>query len=194
MKMRGLTLVEILLVAVLVSAVGVAIFQTFNSGLKLWDRGNRLTYETDVFIWLDKMGEDLTSALPMSNLSFKGSEMKLAFPALVIAAADARSSRAHEELADQIGAVEYSFEPTEGKIFRRQANYGQALKKQWGEAQEVAQGIAEARFRYYVLGQGDTFKSNVEGRLPAGVAVEFRLKDSPADVWLKRSFPIPVGG
>ena len=164
---------EILLVTSLIAITGLATFSTFQNGLRLWARGTRLSHEGDVAIWLDKSSEDLRSALPISSIPFKGTQMRISFPCIVLTAADRNSSRAGEGTVDQIGAVEYRYEPADKKIYRRQANYSQAQNGQWGPLQEVAAGIEEFALQYYVGGES-TPKSSVAS-IPSGVAMRVRL-------------------
>ena len=137
MKRSGFTLMEMLLVTALVSIIGLAIFQAFSNGLKLWARGQQMSHDGETAIVLDKIGEDLRSTVSVSGIAFKGEVTRFSFPAIVMTPADKNGSRAQEDLIDQIGAIEYRFEQADGKIYRRQANYAQALKHQWGKEQEV---------------------------------------------------------
>lgn len=185
---------EMLLVTVLVSVTGLAVFQAFGNGIRLWERGIRLDREGNTAMGLDKLGQDLHAALLLSALPFKGTGMRLSFPAVVLAPADKNSSRAQEGLAGQIGAVEYRFEPGEAKIYRRQANYGQALKNQWGPDREVVAGVEELAFQYYFPGDKGLGQSSADGKVPAGVMVEVHMRGDAPDHSLKRFFAIPAGG
>ena len=190
----GFTLMEMLLVTTLVSVIGVAVFSALNNGLKLWARGIGLGHEGELAIGLDKIGEDLRSTVPVSGIAFKGSGERCAFPAVVLTPADKKSSRAEEDIVDQIGAIEYRFEPAEGKIYRRQANYSQALKKQWGPDQEIISGLEELMFHYYFsTDKGFLTKSEADEKIPAGVIVEVVLRGDQAQRRLKRFYAVPVG-
>lgn len=191
---RGFTLMEMLLVTVLVSMTGAAVFSAFNNGLKLWRYSAQLTNEQDAAIALDRIGSDLRAVLPVSAINFNGTAMQMSFPAIILAPADKKSARASESLADQIGAVQYRFDPAERKILRRQATYGQALKKQWGPEQEVAKGIDELVFQYYEGDQKEeAVKSSIEAKVPAGVMMQMHIQGEGPDRRLKRYFAIPVG-
>jgi hypothetical protein len=191
----GFTLMEMLLVTIFTSVIGIAVFQSFNNGLKLWARGQNLGHEADVMILLDKIGEDLRSSLPITGISFKGSSVRFSFPAIVLTPADKKSMRIQEGVIDQIGAVEYYFEPAEGKMFRRQANYGQALKGKWTSSQEVAARLDEVSLRYYFLDEkGPLIKMETQGKFPTGVILEAHIQGEPPDRRLKRFLAIPAGG
>ena len=192
---QGFTLMEMLLVTSLIAVIAIAVFGAFSNGLKVWARGVVLGHEGDMAIGVDKISEDLRSILSISSIPFKGTQMRMSFPAVVFTPADVRGSRAKEEIIDQVGAIEYRFEPGEGLIYRRQANYGQALKKQWGKDQVIAVGVEDLRFVYYFPGdKGFLRNSHVEGKIPAGVFLQVRLKSDVEGHYLNRFIAIPVGG
>ena len=186
---RAFTLMEMLLVAALITITGIATFGTFQNGLRLWARGMHLSQEGDVAIYLDKASEDLRSALPISGIPFKGTTMRVSFPCTVLVEPDRNSSRAGEGIVDEIGAVEYRYEAADGKIYRRQAHYGQAQNGQWGPAQEVASGIQEFFLQYYFGGRSNSSADT----LPSGVLMRVRLKSGAPNHELKRFFSIPAG-
>jgi prepilin-type N-terminal cleavage/methylation domain-containing protein len=189
---QGFTLTEMLLVAGLMSVIAVVIFNTFHNGLKLWARGSALYNEGEMGIALDRMGEDLRSTVAIQTLSFKGSGMTVSFPTIILAEADRKSSRAVDGFTDQIGAVEYRFDP-DGKMYRRQASYGQASKGKWGPQQAVASGLESAEFRYYFLdGKHATTKSEAD-KIPAGIFLRMQMPGNRGGV-VQRYFEIPVGG
>ncbi len=192
---KGFTLMEMILVAVLIASVGAAVFSAFNNGLKLWAKGVVLDHQGDTAIALEKISDDIRLIIPVGNILFSGTEMRMAFPAIVLTPADRKSSRSGEGIVDQIGAVEYRFDPAEGKIIRRQANYGQALKKQWGQDQVIASNIEEAVFRYYFYGDRNFVSlPRADGKIPAGIILQIRMKGQEADQRLNRFIPIPAGG
>lgn len=193
-KESGFTLMEILLVSVLIAAVSIAIFGVMNNGIKLWGRGMVVNKKGDLFIGLEKIAQDLRSALPFSLIAFKGAQTKVSFATIVLTPADGKSSRAHEGLIDELGAVEYRYDSAEGKLLRRQANYGQALKKQWGKDQEIASGISDVQFNYYINGsKAVERKSHIEAHVPTGVMMIVRLGENGQQE-LQRYFEIPAGG
>ena len=191
----GFTLMEMLLVTTLVSVIGLAVFSALNNGLKLWARGIGLGHEGELAIGLDKIGEDLRLTVPVSGIAFKGTGARCAFPAIVLTPADKKGSRAEERIINQIGAVEYRFEPAEGKIIRRQANYGQALKKQWGQDYEIASGLEEVTLGYYFAGDKRFLaRPEADEKIPAGVMVKALLRSDREQRRLSRFYAIAVGG
>ncbi|MBI3602313.1 MAG: type II secretion system protein [Candidatus Omnitrophica bacterium] len=194
-KPRAFTLVEVLLAAALVAMVGMAIFQAFANGLKLWTKAQRLNREAEVAIFLDRMEQDLRSTPLISGISFKGIATQISFPAVVMTRADRKSSMASEVFIDQIGAVQYRFDALEHTIFRRQTNYAQALKGQWGQELPVVGGIDEFNFYYEVASdKGFLMKPQSDEVIPSGVMVKMHFSDDSGEHHLRRYFRIPVGG
>ena len=192
---RGMTLMEVLLTATLVSVVGLTVFQAFNNGVKLWARSKGLDRDLGTAIFLERLGDDLRSTVIINGIPFKGIGSKIAFPAVVWTPADRNGARAAEGLVDQIGAVQYYYDYADKKIFRRQANYSQALKGKWGEPQEVASQVEDFLVRYYFAeGRGMLLKSIADEAIPAGAMVDLLYRDGTGERRLRRSFPIPVGG
>ena len=186
---------EMLLVTVLVSMTGLAVFQAFNNGLKLWAKGVRLDHAGDAAIALDKLGDDLGAAICFSRIPFTGTATRLSFASIVSTLADRNGSRSQEGTIDQIGAIEYYFDAAEGKIFRRQANYGQALKRAWGPAREIMPYVDDLNFHYYYLSEKRSLgKPEADGDVPAGVELEIRLHSGVNMQVLKRYFAVPIGG
>ncbi len=193
LRRSGFTLMEILLVSVLIATVSIAIFGVLNNGIKLWSRGMAVDKKGELFIGLEKIAQDFRGVLPFSLIKFKGMESQVSFATIVLTPADVRSSRVTEGIVDQLGAVEYRFDPALGKMFRRQADYGQAIKKQWGQEQEIASGISDVRFDYYIDGQKSyERKAHIETHIPKGVMLTMRFGERGPQ--MQRYFEIPVGG
>jgi hypothetical protein len=189
------TLTEILLVSVLFAVISLAVFNSFSNGFKLWARGQHLIVEGDIAIFLDKIDEDLRQVVLIREIPFIGTSAQLSFPAIIWAATDQNGSRAHEEAGGQIGAVEYTFDPAEKKIFRRQATYGQALKSQWSSSVEVASLIENITLRYYFKAdRGLVVRTQTDQGIPMGIMIDVQFQVDGQPRHMRRFFPIPVGG
>ncbi len=192
---HAFTLMEILLVAVLMATVAIAVTQAFTNGLRLWVRSQQLVVESNLMIFFDKFGEDARGLLPISTLAFKGSSTQVSWPTTVIGPADLHSSRAQEGVVDQIGVVQYRYDAANKKIYRRQANYAQSLKGQWGVEIEVAANVEEVLFHYDLpSAKGFDRKPEVDGSIPLGISVELGFVGAGHAQRLRRFFPIAVGG
>ncbi len=186
---------EILLVAILMAVIGIATANVFANGLKLWAKSAQVIREADVIVFFDKFGADLRSSYVIDGIAFKGLGMEISWPGIIFTDADENSVRAHEVMVDQLGTVQYRFDPADKKIYRRQANYSQALKGRWGREVVVASHIEEVSFQYFFpADQGLHVKSMVDGEVPLGVSIDIRFEGDDYERRLHRFFPIMIGG
>lgn len=176
MRRRAFTLVEIMLVAAIFATLSVAVFTCLSNGIKLWDRANSLQGDGDVLIFIDRFSADLRNTFTHSKLEFSGTEMRFAFPTVVVTSADRVSVRADEVLVDQLGRVMYAYDPERALLLRRQANYSQALGEVWGPEEIVAARVAGARFHYFYAGSRDPrAEADPDDGIPSGVEIEIML-------------------
>lgn len=192
-RCRAFTLTEVLLVSAMFAVISLSVFNAFSNGFKLWARGQHVMVEGDMAIFLDRIAEDLRQTVIISGIPFKGDSSQLSFPAIILAATD--GSRATEETGDQIGAVQYTFDPLEKKIYRSQATYGQALKSQWSVPIEVASLIEDISIRYYFTAdKGLDIKSQTDQGIPMGIMIDVQLMIDGQLRHMRRFLLIPVGG
>ncbi|MBF0571685.1 MAG: prepilin-type N-terminal cleavage/methylation domain-containing protein [Candidatus Omnitrophica bacterium] len=192
---RGFTFTEVLLVCAMFALISLAVFHAFSNGLKLWARGQHVMVEGDVAIFLDRIAEDLRHTVIISGISLKGSSTELSFPAIILAPADNNGSRSKEGITDQIGAVKYTFDDSEKKIYRLQAAYGQALKLQWSKPVEVAHMIEGVSLLYYFKAdRGLDVKSQTDQGVPLGVMIDVQFMSEAHIRHMRRFLIIPIGG
>ena len=175
--------------------ISVAVFNAFSNGFKLWARGQHVMVEGDMAIFLDRLGEDLRGVVTISGIPFKGDSTELSFPAIILAPNDENGSRAKEETGDQIGAIRYTFDPAEKKIYRSQAVYGQALKSQWSDPVQVAELIEDISLRYYFKAdKGLEVKTQTDEGIPFGIMIDVQFMMDGQIRHMRRFLLIPVGG
>jgi prepilin-type N-terminal cleavage/methylation domain-containing protein len=192
---RGFTLTEVLLVSAMFAVISLAVFNAFSNGFKLWARGQHVMVEGDTAIFLDRISEDLRQTILITGIPFKGSSSELSFPAIILAPTDSNGSRAKEELGAQVGAIRYTFDPSQKKIFRSQAAYGQALKEQWSYPIEVANLIEDVSLRYYFTAdKGLDVKTQADKGIPVGVMIDVQFLVEGQVFHMRRFLVIPVGG
>jgi len=190
---QGFTLTEILLVSAMFAVISVAVFNAFSNGFKLWARGQHVMIEGNMAIFLDKMGEDLRQTVTISGIPFKGDSEEVSFPAIIIAPTD--GSRAEEGSGAQIGAVQYTYDAADKKVYRAQAVYGQALKSEWSTPVEVASDIEGITMRYYFTAEhGLEVKSQTDEGLPMGIMIDVEFLVEGQEFHMRRFMIIPVGG
>jgi len=190
---KAMTMVEALLVVVLFSTLSIAVFQTFSNGLKIWNYGTASFKEEDVLVFLDKLSNDLRNSLLFSTIPFKGDSKSIECVSLVMLKSDPKSSeqRLH---ARQIGKVKYFFDKNKRKIFRAQANYGQALKGVYQDPRALVDSVESLTFRYlYKQGEELLVASQAKNILPAMIEVSVRYQtDNDVRKMVKR-IDIPIG-
>lgn len=183
------------MVSAMFAVISLAVFNAFSNGFKLWARGQHVMLEGDTAIFLDRFAEDLRQTVLESSIPFKGSSEQVSFPAIILAPTDTNGSRAKEEIADQIGAVQYTFDPGGKKIYRSQATYGQALKAQWSPPVEVADLIENISIRYYFTAdKGLEVKTQTDEGMPMGVMIDVQFLVEGQMCHMRRFMIIPVGG
>jgi len=194
-KRRAFTLTEVLLVSCMFAVISLAVFNAFSNGFKLWARGQHVMVEGDMAIFLDRIAEDLRQTVIITGIPFKGDSTQLSFPAIIIGPTDANGSRSAEGTGDQIGAIQYTFDPDQKKIFRRQATYGQALKEQWSDPVEEANLVEDISMRYYFTANpGLDVKSQTDQGIPMGIMVDLQFMVDGQLRHMRRFLLIPVGG
>jgi len=192
---RGFTLTEILLVSAMFALISLGVFNAFSNGFKLWARGQHVMVEGYTAIFLDRIAEDVRQTVLISGIPFKGSSAEFSFPAIIIGPADSHSARAKEGTASQIGAIRYVFDPSQKKIFRAQANYGQALKSEWSQPVEVADLIEDISLRYYFTAdRGLDVKTHTDQGMPFGVMIDVQFLVEGQTFHMRRFLIVPVGG
>jgi prepilin-type N-terminal cleavage/methylation domain-containing protein len=192
---KGFTLTEILLVSAMFAVISMAVFNAFSNGFKLWARGQHVMVEGDTAIFLDRFSEDLRQTALITGIPFKGDSTQLSFPAVILGPTDSNGSRSQEGIADQLGAIRYVFDPSQKKIFRSQATYGQALKAQWSPPIEVANLIEDISMRYYFKAdKGLDIKSQMDQGIPVGVMIDVQFLVEGQVFHMRRFLIIPVGG
>lgn len=184
-----------LLVSAMFAVISLAVFNAFSNGFKLWARGQHVMAEGNTAIFLDRFNEDLRQTAVISGVPFKGDSTEISFPAVIWAPTDSNGSRAREEFGDQLGAVRYVFEPSEKKILRYQATYGQALKGHWSYPLEAADLIEDISVRYYFTAdRGLEVRNETSEGVPMGIMIDVEYLVENQACHMRRFLLIPVGG
>ncbi len=186
---RGFTLIEILLVTSLLSVIGISFYHALEKGLTIYKRGSQSFIDEDVAIALDKIAQDVRNTFSYSKIPFTGKERRLTIPTVVQMPVDAKIKSAHGQLARQIGSVEYFFE--NDALYRRQANYSQALKKKFGPARILIKGVKEVGFYYHVGNENTAEQRNIE-LVPSILVVEITVQEGKNQRSISRAVNIPV--
>ena len=183
-----------LLVVSLLSVIGIAVYRAFASGLKIWERRPQSVVQEDTLIFLDKMNQDLQNTMVYSKIPFEGNEKRMAFATLVKTPIFGTKKFGENEYVNQIGKVEYYFDGTVNKLYRRQANYSQALNNKFFPARILVNDIKSVKFFYYYRkGKGYVIENKKVTVTPEIVSVEITFNDKNGIGNMTRVMNVPVG-
>ena len=186
----ALTFVEMLLVVSLLSVIAVALYNTFSNGLKVWERANRLVAEEDIAIFLEKLTQDLQSALSFSQIQFDGTKNRLSFATIVRTPADSKKKIGEQAYIDEIGRVEYDFDSLRNALYRRQANYSLALKNKF-LSERTLTNIRAMEFKYFYHNGG--WQDSAHRIVPSAVRMDIEFGDEKNPRRMTRLIGIPIG-
>jgi hypothetical protein len=166
----GLTMIEMSLVAALIAMVGLAVYGSFNSGLKIWQRVSRSLPEIEVGIFFDKISNDLRNWLVFSAAVPQGSKGELSFSLI-------QEKAAVKDAANpDFGIVRYYFNSESGCIYR---DYRQLIEDKVARSLPIANGIVSLSFKYYYFDaalKGGAWEDELNKTVPLAVKVQVDFK------------------
>lgn len=187
---NAVTLIELLIVSVIISVVGLAIYSSFAGGLKVWKRVNTGIEGEDLVLFFARFSQDLRATVSLKNNVFLGRDDTMEFPVI------AGSRRMG--LASSVGRVSYVFNQEAGTVTRSEQDYS-ALFAGTGaqEPREMLRGIADLRMSYYCFDPAEGGFVWLDKwpylRPPLAVRMELRRAGAGEEEAVRRSFFIPVG-
>lgn len=105
-RVKGFTLVELIIVVVITVTLSAAIYTSFAQGVRLWTRAAKDRGEWKVDLWVEKLTGDLRNAIRDPQWSFKGTSQELSFAALI--------PGEHDSMAPSY--FRYTFDPRAGQL------------------------------------------------------------------------------
>jgi len=118
----GFTLMELVISSFLVALIGLAVYEVFTTGLKLWGRTYTVgMHKEDVLISLERIARDVRSQLRFQGIGFNGGTDNLSFAALIPDFSDS------SEPIYRPGRVRYYFNPATGQVLKSQTTYQQLV-------------------------------------------------------------------
>lgn len=177
----GFTLIEMLIVTMIISVISLAIFSTFDNGIKIWQRVNNPMPGEDVAIFLNKFGRDLRNAFKFEGIRFAGEKDKLEFASLVT----------NQTLQiTTVGKVVYFYNASKETLDRVEKDFSQIYGDEKGKETQVLEKITDLNFRYYYY---DTEKKEFnweetwhKGDFPLAVRLELKINnDRDTETYVK---------
>jgi len=136
----GFTFIEMLIVTVTLSVISLAIYATFNNGIKIWQKINKQIPEEDLTIFFDRFSSDLKNSFKFTGLTFSGKEDELEFATIL------NSPALHKRT---VGKVVYFYDPYEKILNREEKDFSQIYENKKGSIQQSIRDVKSLRFRYY---------------------------------------------
>jgi len=187
-----MTFIEITITVSLIAIVSLALYKSFSSGLRIWQKSRELVIEEDIAIFFDKFAQDLRNIYVNSTQYFTGDNSRVSFPAFVWMM-EMNSRGDTNEYKEQMGQVEYFLDYSDNELIRRSANYAQAHMDTFGAQRVLVTGVERISFTYYYLtDDGEIFSEQVLETIPAGIEVDITFKDNKGERNIKRYFSIPI--
>lgn len=153
-----------------------------------------MSQEEEILIFIDRLSNDLYNSFLYSQIKFEGNEFRVAFPTIVYVPADKRKGLPEGIYEDQVGKVEYYYDLGEDAIYRRQANYSEAVRERYGEPQLLVSGVENLRFRFYFLTENEELSSSeILDIVPTGVEVLIEFGDQRGERQMVKFIDLPVG-
>lgn len=197
-RSSGFTLVETLLAASLVAIIGFAIYASFDSGIRVMERVNRVGEEEDLNIFFEKLATEIQNSFRHKTIHFEGIPEKFSFPTLV---------QTNEELggARSIGRVSYFYDSSSQSVQKTQENVSDIFIKEEKEEEvvkpkRVLGGVRSLFFQYYdhdpIKGtyswRGDWGEDAID-RIPLAVRVELVFEKGEGKT-VVRTISLSIGG
>ncbi len=180
LRKKGITLVEILLVASIMTFVGLGIYKTFTSGITVWKWIEANRPDGEVLIFFDKVSSDLRNYCDIASSDFNGSSFSVSFlvhnPEYLVVSENAQSALLFQD--DAISRIEYVYIPERKEIRRKMYKYGFTSPEV--DLSSLA-NVEEATFAFFVsggVGGGFEKKYTLSDQLPIAVEINIKIRNN----------------
>lgn len=183
----GVTLVELLVVTVSLAVISLAIYATFASGIKVWQRINSYTVnQENLDVFFLKFAADLRNSRRFKDAGFLGEKNRLEFSALI------NSQRLDNKRTP--GKIIYAYDAVSKAVKKEQLDFSHIYEGEEGIVQNMLDDVGALKLQYLFydkekkeyLWQEEWKKDG----LPFAVRMELELGQ---DNFVK-TVNIPIGG
>lgn len=195
---NGFTLVELVLVTVILTVVGMAVYGAFANGINIWKRVTRRPVTEDVYVFFKNISYDLRNSFKITGIKFRGGGSRVSFPTRI-------KYRDNEGVEDSVGEVVYSFDRRKKTLYKQRANYSEIFVKKQGRKTALIEGVSSLHLRYFIYDPEDKkyswvtswqesdelFGAETEERLPLIVRIEIGIPMGRAEQKFVKTVPIP---
>jgi prepilin-type N-terminal cleavage/methylation domain-containing protein len=186
---KGFTLAEMLIVSLLVAAIALAIFSSFENGMKIWLRANKVVFEEDLNIFLEKFSSQLRNTFEFKGLTLLGSSERFEFPTLV------DSQRMKKKT---VGKAIYSYDTMSKTVIKEERDYSNIYRNSVGVIAQTLTGVRSLKFFYYYY--NEELKDYVwveewsdEAGTPLSVKMVLEFEEGDDVATYTRTVDIPTG-
>jgi prepilin-type N-terminal cleavage/methylation domain-containing protein len=186
---KGFTFIELVIVTAILPIVSLALYATFNNGIKIWQKVNSQIPEEDLDIFFEKFTVNLKDSFKFTGIYFIGREDMFQFPTLV------NSSNLNKRT---VGQVMYLYDQDSGILTRQKRDFSEIYMGQGGTTTDVIRNIKFLRFQYYFYDEGSQGYLWVDewedATPPLAVSIELEFKDEISGDKFIRTVSIPTAG
>ena len=190
--LRGFTLLELLIAVTIFSIVAVAIYSSFNVGIRAWRKAeNSYKVRQEARHALNTIGRELRSAINSTAMSFEGSSNYVSFCRTM------KISNPQGGYSEGIFKITYTFEAEDKAVYYILQTYGESAKGETGTKSLLASGVLDFKLQYAYLDLDmvvwkDEWK---ELNIPLGVKVSLSYPSQSEGqvVEYSETFFIPTG-
>jgi hypothetical protein len=179
----GFSFIELNIVVVLLAVLGVLVYQSFSSGVKIWQRIKDGSGDVQVAVFFDKITNDLHNLCVFSRILGYGSQKELSFTTVDYVHQDKTSYLG-------LGRVRYYFDQ-DNKDILRTFNSWKAVKvsKYAVSPSPIVEKVESLSFSYYYPKKKqftEIWDSQSDNPLPSAVRVNIRIIKNNRAVDLSR--------
>ena len=187
---RGFTLVEILIVLVMLSIIGLTIFTTLNNGIRIWQRLNQVVNQEDINILFERIARELHNTFKYSTIKFLGEEAKISFATFITTVGSIQPQETG------IGQAIYYYDDASRQLIREKRNYAQIYKGMSGSKEKLLKDVESLKLSYYFYDQehGEYLWQEEwqEEGLPSAVRIELQFQNGQKSEKIIRTINIPI--
>ena len=182
----GFTLLEMLIVIVIFSLIGLAIYGTLSNGIRIWQRVNQAVAQEDINIFFERFAGELRDCFEFSTIKLQGKEDEIIFATMVTTPGSGTG----------VGQVIYQYDKNAGGIIQEKRDYSQIYKGKSGFRRELLTGVDYLKFSYYFYDEDEKEylwqQEWQEDGLPKAVRIELGFNKDDQDEKIIRTIDIPA--
>ena len=192
MKRSGFTLIEMLVAISLVALTSFAIYQNFDSGVRVMRVMSRPISEEDIDLFFEKFAQDLQNSFRYKGIPFVGKKDKVSFMTTVPTLESLGGG-------EGIGRVTYSYDSSRASVARLRENMSQIYKEKPGKPLNLLSSVESLSFKYYQYNPTDQKHEWVDEReetaekIPLAVQLQMEIHDQEKIRTFSRTVAIPIG-